>query len=69
MTWDYTKLKIEIVKRNMTETQFREAVGFSTVILSKINKGKKIDMDILWKICNFLNCDIGDIVTVVGKVK
>ena len=41
MTWDYTKLKIEIVKRNMTETQFREAVGFSTVILSKINKGKK----------------------------
>lgn len=47
MTWDYTKLKIEIVKRNMTETQFREAVGFSTVILSKINKGKKL----IWIFC------------------
>ena len=64
MAWDYTKLKMEIVKLKMTETQFREAVGFSTAILAKINRGKKIDMDILWKICNYLNCDIGDIVTI-----
>ncbi len=65
MKWDYTKLKMAIVKLKMTETQFRETVGFSTVILAKINSGKKIDMDILWKICNYLKCDIGDIVNVV----
>lgn len=69
MYWDYTKLKMEIVRLKMTETQFREAVGFSTVILAKINQGKKIDMDILWKICNYLSCDVGDVVTRVEVVR
>ena len=65
MAWDYTKLKIEIVKRKMSQTEFRERVGFSSTVLAKINRGEKIDMDILWKICKFLNCDIGDVVTFV----
>ena len=67
MVWDYTKLKIKIIELKMTETQFRISVGFSTVILAKINQGKKIDMDILWKICRYLNCDIGDIVNIVEE--
>lgn len=67
MVWDYTKLKIKIIELKMTETQFRNSVGFSTVILAKINQGKKIDMDILWKICRYLNCDIGDIVNIVEE--
>lgn len=66
MSWDYTKLRVKIVEHNMTATQLRQTVGFSTVVLSKINRGKKIDMDILGKICQFFNCDIGDIVTIKG---
>lgn len=67
VVWDYTKLKIKIIELKMTKTQFRISVGFSTVILAKINQGKKIDMDILWKICRYLNCDIGDIVNIVEE--
>ncbi len=61
--WDYTKLKIKILEAGMKETEFRLAVGFSSVVLAKINKKQKIDMDILKKMCKFFSCDIGDLVS------
>lgn len=64
--WDYTKLKIKILEAGMKETEFRLAVGFSSVVLAKINKKQKIDMDILSKMCKFFNCDIGDLVSYKG---
>ena len=64
MGWDYTKLKVKIVELKITQTEFREKVGFSPTVLAKINHGEKIDMDILWRICKFLGCDIGDIVSI-----
>lgn len=64
MKWDYTKLKVKILQSHLTQTEFREKIGFSTTVLAKINHGDKIDMSILWKMCRFFNCDIGDIVSI-----
>lgn len=35
-------------------------LGWSTI--SKISKNKDVSMDVLKKICEYLNCDVGDIV-------
>lgn len=64
--WDYTKLRIKIMTAGMTQTEFRNKIGFSSVVLAKINKKQKVDMDVLQKICTYFNCDIGDIVSFKG---
>ena len=61
---DYRGLEIMLIKRGMTKTQLREALGFSTGTLARFKKGEYVSLDLLLKIAVFLNCSIGDIVEV-----
>lgn len=49
----------------MKRTQFAKNAGISSASLAKLGKGVNITTDVLLKICEYLNCDIGDIVEVV----
>lgn len=58
----YKPLFIQLVQRDLSKTQFREAVGFSTVTLAKMSKNQPISLDIIDKICNYLHCNIEDVI-------
>ena len=49
----------------MNKTQLRLTAGLSTNVLAKLSKNDIVSMESLIRICNALNCDIGDIVEVV----
>ena len=67
MIISYKKLWITLIKKDITKTKLRENIGISTSTLSKLAKNKYVSMEVLVKICNELNCDIGDIVEMIKE--
>lgn len=53
-----------LLERDMTKTQLREAVGFSSATLAKMSKGEYISLETVENICKYLNCNIEDVVEI-----
>ena len=64
MAANYDKLWKLLIDRHMTKTQLRLAVGLSTVTLARMNKGHKIRVDTLNRICAFMGCKTDGIMEV-----
>jgi DNA-binding Xre family transcriptional regulator len=64
MPVNYKKLWILLIERGISKVQFREMAKISTATLTKLNKNEYVALEVLTRICNVLNCDIGDIVQV-----
>ena len=55
------KLWVLLIQRDLTKMAMKKALGFSSGTMSKLNKGEPVSLTILLRICDYLNCDIGDI--------
>lgn len=65
---DYKKLWLMLVECNLTKAQLRKSAGLSSATLTKLNKNEFVSMDVLAKICDVLDCNLGDIADMVrGK--
>lgn len=60
--FSYIPLFTLLVRKGMTKTQLREAVGIGTATLAKMSKNEYVSMEVLDKICNYLECDIEDVI-------
>ena len=65
MKANYNKLLKLLIDKKMTKTDLRERAKISSSTLAKIGKEEMLSADVLMKICEVLNCDIGDIVELV----
>lgn len=65
MKLSYKKLWIMLVERDMKKTEFAKKAKISSASLAKLGKGANVTTDVLVKICEELNCNIGDICEVV----
>lgn len=65
MKLSYKKLLVKLVELDMKKTEFAKKAGISSASVAKLGKGANITTDVLLKICEYLNCDISDIVEVV----
>ena len=65
MKLSYKKLWVMLVERDMKKTEFAKKAKISSASLAKLGKGANVTTEILVKICEELNCDIGDICEVV----
>lgn len=54
-----------LIERNMTKTQLREAIGFSSATLAKMSKGEYISLEIIESICQYLDCKIEDVIEII----
>ena len=61
MKISYKKLWVMLIQRDITKVQLRADVGISAGTMSKLNKGEDVALSVLLRICDYLNCDIGDI--------
>lgn len=55
------KLWVMLIQRDITKVQLRTDVGISDGTVSKFNKGEEVVLSVLLRICDYLNCDIGDV--------
>jgi len=60
----YNKLWKLLIDRGMNRSDLRKLVGMSSGSLAKLGKNEPVSMDIILRICQNLNCDIGDIMEV-----
>lgn len=61
MKISYKKLWVLLAQRDMKQVALKKAVGLSGGTMTKLNKSEEVSLSILLRICDYLNCDIGDI--------
>ena len=61
MTVSYKKLWKLLIDKDMKKKDLEKAAGISNYVISKMNKGENITIDIVGKICRALDCTPNDI--------
>lgn len=51
----------------MSKTEMRLKSDISTITLAKLGKDETASMDVLLKICDILDCNVGDIMDATKK--
>ena len=69
METTYKKLWKILIDRDMSKSELREGAHLSSVALAKLGKGESVTTAVLGRICQVLDCNIGDIVDFVPTEK
>ena len=69
MDISYKKLWVLLIEKDITRAQMRKDLKIATGTMSKLNKGEEVALSVLLRICEYLDCDIGDICSVVKPTK
>ena len=59
--FSYNKLFKLMIDRGIKKKQLREMSGISATSVAKLGKGANVNTDVLCRICDALQCDVGDI--------
>jgi len=63
----YKKLWKLLIDRDMNKKMLAEAAHLSLSSLTKLTKGQTVNVEILIKICNALNCEMWDIMELIEQ--
>lgn len=69
MTFSYNKLWKQLIDKNMLKKDLIEKANISPTTIASMSKGKPVSLETLGKICELLECNIGDIVEVIINQK
>ena len=61
MKISYKKLWMLLIQRDITKVRLKRDLGLAAGTMSKPNKGEDVALSVLLRICDYLDCDIGDI--------
>ena len=50
-----------LIQKDITKVRLKRDLGLAAGTMSKLNKGEDVALSVLLRICDYLNCDIGDI--------
>ncbi len=65
MAVSYNKLWKMLIDKKMKRIELQRMAGISGNVLSRLGKDEYVSMESMEKICNLLQCDIGDIMEIV----
>lgn len=61
MAVSYNGLWKILIDKKLQRKDLAEKLNISSTTIAKMGKGKKVSMDVLERICRYLDCDLGDI--------
>ena len=67
MAISYNGLWKLMIDKNMYRKDLTEKLGISSATIAKMGKGEAVSVEVLQKICEYMNCDIGDIMSFEKK--
>lgn len=67
MAVNYNKLWKLLIDKGMTKTDLRMKTGMSTSTLAKMSKNENVSMEIILRICEILECNVGDVMDATKK--
>ena len=67
MALSYKKLWKLLIDKDMKKEDLRVAAGLTSTAIAKLGRNEDVSTKVLLKICNVLDCDIADIMEIVGN--
>lgn len=61
MKMSYKKLWIRLVEHDISPATLRKDLNIATGTMTKMRKNEEVALSVLLRICEYLNCNIGDI--------
>ena len=65
MKISYKKLWIMLVERDISQAKFRKDLNIASGTMTKLRRNEEVALSILLRICEYLDCNIGDVGDVV----
>lgn len=65
MAVSYNKLWKLMIDKNINKTKLRTETGISSNAMANLGKSKSVQVEVLVKICNHLNCTLDDILEIL----
>lgn len=59
----YNGLWKMLIDRNMYKKDLAAELNISSATMAKMGKGESVSMDVLERICSYMDCNIGDIMS------
>lgn len=67
MKISYKKLWILLVEKDITQVTFRNDLNIASGTMTKMRRNEEVALSVLLRICEYLDCDIGDICSAVRE--
>ena len=61
MKMSYKKLWIMLVEKEISQATLRKDLSIATGTMTKLRKNEEVALSVLLRICEYLDCNIGDI--------
>lgn len=63
----YRKLWIRLAEKGIAKVTLRKNLNIATGTMTKLRRNEEVSLSVLLRICEYLNCDIGDICEAVSS--
>lgn len=61
MRISYKKLWILLIEKDISQATLRKDLNIATRTMTKLRKNEEVALSVLLRICEYLDCNIGDI--------
>ena len=61
MRMSYKKLWIRLAEREISKATLRKDLNIATGTMTKLRRNEEVALSVLLRICEYLDCNIGDI--------
>ena len=61
MRISYKKMWLLLVERNISAVTMRKDLNIATGTMTKLRRNEEVALSVLLRICDYLDCNIGDI--------
>lgn len=69
MKVSYKKLWVLLAEKEISQVTFRKDLNIATGTMTKLRKNEEVALSVLLRICDYLNCNIGDICDAIKEEK
>ena len=66
MRMSYKKLWLMLVEKEISQAALRKDLNIATGTMTKLRRNEEVALSVLLRICEYLNCNIGDICDAVN---
>ncbi len=67
MRISYKKLWIKLAEKEITKVTLRKDLNIATGTMTKLRRNEEVALSVLLRICEYLDCNIGDICDAVKE--
>ena len=67
MRMSYKKLWIRLAEREISKATLRKDLNIATGTMTKLRRNEEVALSVLLRICEYLDCNIGDICDAVKE--